>query len=149
MSPEQTPYAEFLSVLMSVATPNLPQLRQFYHDLLQVDPVAILGESYVEFQLPGLRLGLYHSAHPEFQAHPGGSISLCLQVNSLDRILKSTCLSSQSVSEIRVAFHGREVDIRDPEGNRIVLHEPSAAFLALTDPDKTRFQYFSKFTETD
>jgi predicted enzyme related to lactoylglutathione lyase len=141
--PEQPSCSRFLSILMSIPTPNLPQLRQFYQDLLQVTPLVVLGEKYVEFELLGARLALYHQrSEQNLQVHPEGSISLCLQVTSLEAMLKS--FEPQSISEVRVAFHGREVDIWDPDGNRIVLHEPSAAFLSLTDPEKTRFQYFSK-----
>lgn len=33
-----------------------------------------------------------------------------------------------SPSPLRQAFHGQEVELRDPDGNRIVLHQPSAPF---------------------
>ncbi|MFS8855504.1 VOC family protein [Synechococcus sp. H55.7] len=120
--------------LVSVATPDLPRLQHFYQALLGIPPQAQLpteGEPvYVEFRLPGLRLGLYGSRHPNFAAQ-AGAMSLCLQVQDLQGSLTTLEGLSKtyrlSISPLRQAFHGQEVDFQDPDGNRIVLHQPSAA----------------------
>lgn len=126
---------QIAAALLSLATPNLPRLLHFYQALLGIPPQVQLSREgepvYVEFRLPGLRLGLYRSLHPEFAAQAGAA-SLCLQVQDLAACLGSLAAvlaeHQISVSPLRQAFHGQEVDLRDPDGNRIVLHQPSAAF---------------------
>lgn len=111
--------------LLSIATANLDQLQAFYQNLLGMPPTVTLPRVYVEFRLTGLRLGLYTSHHPDFKACRGAS-SLCLQVNSLDPMLANW--ADHLVSPVREDFHGREVDLWDPDGNRVVIHEPSKEF---------------------
>lgn len=115
------------AALVSLATPNLETMQQFYRDLLGSSPAVEIPNSYSEFRLPGLRLGVYRSHDPDFRACLG-AVSLCLQVSALEEILSLPCLASVEVSPVREAYHGREVDFCDPDGNRIVLHEPSPSF---------------------
>jgi len=126
---------EIAAALLSLATPNLPRLLRFYQALLGSPPqlqIPPQGEPvYVEFRLPGLRLGLYHDRKLELAAQ-GGAASLCLQVQDLTGYLGSLAalLAEHQISPspLRQAFHGQEVELRDPDGNRIVLHQPSAPF---------------------
>lgn len=121
--------------LVSVATLDLPRLQRFYRDLLGISPQVQLPTEgdpvYVEFRLPGLRLGLYRSRHLDGGAQ-AAAVSLCLQVQDLQGSLTTleglAGAYQLSISPLRQAFHGQEVDFRDPDGNRIVLHQPSAAF---------------------
>ena len=116
--------------LLSIATHNLATLQQFYRDLLDCDPDVDLADTYVEFRLSGFRLGLYRSSNPDF-APSLGATSLTLQVTDLDAVLAKPVMQNTNLSEMRVEFHGREVDFCDPDGNRIVLHEPSSTFWQL------------------
>ncbi|HIK20843.1 MAG TPA: VOC family protein [Synechococcus sp. M44_DOE_062] len=123
------------SAFVSVATPDLPRLQRFYRALLGIPPQVQLPTDgdpvYVEFRLPGLRLGLYRNRHLDCGAQTE-AVSLCLQVQDLQgslTTLEGLAEAYQlSISPLRQAFHGQEVDFRDPDGNRIVLHQPSAAF---------------------
>ncbi len=115
------------SALISIATPDLDQLQAFYRELVGADPVVEIPPVYVEFRLPDLRLGLYCSHKPDYAARLG-AVSLCLQVDHLDRILELPILKTVEISELRQEAHGREVDFCDPDGNRIVVHEPSSWF---------------------
>ena len=105
-------------------------MQEFYCALLATSPAVVLQGTYLEFRLAGLRLGLYRSKNPEYRARLG-ACSLCLQVMDLDAMLILPVLKSVAVSPLRSEFHGREVDFCDPDGNRIVLHEPSKAFWEL------------------
>ena len=118
------------TALISIATPQLEPMQRFYQDLLGVEPAVEIPGTYIELRLPGLRLGLYRSHNPEFTACLGAT-SLCLQVQSLEDLLALPVLSSVPISSLREAFHGREVDLQDPDGNRIVIHEPSLSFWQL------------------
>ncbi len=122
--------ATIVSGFLSVATPNIDRLEPFYAALLGIPPTVVIPERYLEFRPPGLRLGIYRSHHPEFKACLG-SMSICLQVESLDQVLALPLLGSLTVSESRQDFHGREVDFLDPDGNRVVIHEPSPDFWSL------------------
>ncbi|MGK7911622.1 MAG: VOC family protein [Synechococcus sp.] len=115
------------TALLSIATSNLVRMQEFYCSLLETPPAVVLEETYLEFRLKGLRLGLYRSHNPDYLACLGAS-SLCLQVQDLDAVLALPILKSVSISPLRSEFHGREVDFCDPDGNRIVVHEPSQAF---------------------
>jgi hypothetical protein len=72
--------------LVSVATLDLPRLQRFYRDLLGIPPQVQLPTEgdpvYVEFRLPGLRLGLYRSRHLDGGVQ-AAAVSLCLQVQDL------------------------------------------------------------------
>ncbi|MGF1574321.1 MAG: VOC family protein [Cyanophyceae cyanobacterium] len=119
-----------LTGLLSVATPDVPRLGSFYRDLLGIDPAVTYGDSYQEFRIPGLRLGIYRSHKPEFQPQLG-SVSLCLQVHNLGTLLQQPVLAGIPISVVRTEGHGAEVDFLDPDGNRVVLHQPSALFSEL------------------
>lgn len=118
------------TALVSLATPDLGRMDRFYRQLLGPWLAVEVPETYIEFRPPGLRLGLYRSSNPDYTACLG-AISICLQVESLEAILALPILDSVSISPLREAFHGREVDFCDPDGNRIVVHEPSPAFWQL------------------
>ncbi|MEN9225872.1 MAG: VOC family protein [Thermostichus sp. DRC_bins_24] len=128
--------------MTSLATPDLPRLCHFYRSLLGIPAqVCIPTEGdpvYVEFRLPGLRLGLYRSHHPDFVAR-AGAVSLCLQVQDLQGSLSELQAVLEDyqlpVSSVRQDFHGQEVDFLDPDGNRIVVHQPAAAFWQAMDWD--------------
>lgn len=117
------------AALVSVGTRDVPRLQAFYSALLGLSPVVFLGDRYVEFRPPGLRLGLYFTSQDDWQPH-WGSTSICLQVEDLEELLAIPILQGASISPLRTASHGREVDCRDPDGNRIVLHEPTPDFWA-------------------
>ncbi len=116
-----------LSTLVSVATPDVPKLGSFYQGLLGIPPAVVMADRYWEFRPPGLRLGLYRSHKPEFQARLG-SVSLCLQVRDLAQMLDNPLLKGSSISAVRTEGHGSEVDLLDPDGNRVVIHQPSGSF---------------------
>ncbi len=116
-----------LSGLVSVATPDVIRLGSFYQSLLGIPPAVVMGDRYWEFRLPGLRLGLYRSHKPEFQPHLG-SVSVCLQVRDLALMLDHPVLKGSSISAVRTEGHGSEVEVLDPDGNRVVIHQPSGSF---------------------
>jgi len=99
----------------------------FYVGLLGRQPDAIVGEQYAEFQLPGLRLGIFkpkNSHAGEFESKSSGSMSLCLEVDDLERaIAHLRTLGYAPAGEIIGASHGREIYAYDPQGNRLILHQ--------------------------
>ncbi len=113
--------SQLLAGLVSIATPDHQRLEEFYTALLQQEPTMRLGDHYCEYQLPGLRLGVYGSDKPEFAAM-AGAVSICVQVERLE-----DWLPPDQDYVIKTASHGREVELRDPDGNRLVIHEPVPA----------------------
>lgn len=116
-----------LSALVSVATSDVARLGSFYQALLGIPPAVVMGERYWEFRLPGLRLGLYRSYKPEFQPQLG-AVCVCLQVRDLAQMLAHPVLAGSPVSGVRTEGHGSEVEVLDPDGNRLVIHQPSGSF---------------------
>jgi predicted enzyme related to lactoylglutathione lyase len=99
----------------------------FYQALFEQQPLVEIPQVYTEFQLPGVRLGLFSpkAAHRlEFDALSSGGMSLCFEVENLDAaIAHITRLGSPPPGNIRQASHGREIYAYDPCGNRLILHE--------------------------
>ncbi|WP_448562863.1 VOC family protein [Trichothermofontia sp.] len=117
------------SAMVTIATPHLDPLLAFYQALLGQFPHPYTPPVYAEFQLPGLRLGLFQSRTSdrlEF-AQPGkGSLSLVLTVVDLEAAIGQLhALGYPPPGPIITASHGREVYAYDPMGNRLILYTPT------------------------
>lgn len=115
------------TVFVTLADANSERLVQFYTQFLQLEPHLYIPHMYAEFQLPGLRLGIFkpQPIHvKEFSQSDFSGMSLCLEVNDLeaaiDRLKK---LGYPPPGEILTASHGREIYAYDPAGNRLILHQ--------------------------
>lgn len=114
------------AAVVTISTPNLAQLSQFYSDLLGMPPQIYIEGVYAEFQLPGLRLGIFEPRSGDRQefSSPKGAMSLCLQVSDLEKAIKNfRDLGYPPPGEIITASHGREIYAYDPCGNRIIVYE--------------------------
>jgi predicted enzyme related to lactoylglutathione lyase len=102
------------------------KLNTFYQSLFGQKPSVEIPQVYVEFQLPGLRLGIFNpkAVHrTEFVSSSSGGMSLCLEVEDLEAaIAHITHLGYPPPGEIQQPSHGREIYAYDPCGNRIILH---------------------------
>jgi predicted enzyme related to lactoylglutathione lyase len=103
-------------------------LKTFYRTLLGQDPEVKIPNVYTEFNLPGLRLGLFKPKpdhQREFTAASPSGMSLCLEVENLEAVIAQlTQLGHPPTTSIQTASHGRELYIYDPNRNRIILYEP-------------------------
>jgi hypothetical protein len=101
-------------------------LVRFYTLLFGQEPSVYIPKVYAEFQLPGLRLGIFKPKHgEEFEGR--GGMSLCVEVVDLvGAIAHLTSLGYPPPGEIAIASHGREIYAYDPRGNRLILHEKFA-----------------------
>jgi hypothetical protein len=114
------------TALVTLATVDLELLVLFYTNLLSQNPNPFIPNIYAEFQLPGLRLGIFrpketHSS--EFESAKNG-MSLCLEVTDLEGAISHlTILGYPPQGEIFIASHGREIYAYDPLGNRLILHQ--------------------------
>ncbi|HEY9844721.1 MAG TPA: hypothetical protein V6D03_00825 [Candidatus Caenarcaniphilales bacterium] len=126
--PEQVMGFACSGALVTLAAPDAEALIQFYRSLLCQSPQPYIPRLYAEFQLPGLRLGIFKptvSSQHEFEPQAKSSISLCLQVNDLaDAIAQLEALGYPPPGGILAAAHGREIYAYDPIGNRLILHQP-------------------------
>ncbi|WP_088890211.1 VOC family protein [Leptolyngbya ohadii] len=116
------------TVFVALADRNR-QLVSFYRELLGQPPQTEIPGGYAEFQLAGLRLGIFQPKvdHlPEFAAPSSGSMSLCFEVAQLEvAIDRLTAMGYPPPGTITTASHGREIYAYDPAGNRLILHESS------------------------
>lgn len=104
-------------------------LVEFYRQLFQREPVVWLPH-YAEFELPGLRLGIFQprADHRDEFLGQAGSMSLCLEVKQLEAAVERiTELGYPPSGNIIIAAHGREIYAYDPAGNRLILHEASSS----------------------
>ncbi|MDJ0705154.1 MAG: glyoxalase [Leptolyngbyaceae cyanobacterium MO_188.B28] len=112
---------------LTLASEDFESLVDFYRRLLGQNPLSYRAEVYAEFQLPGMRLGIFKPKTEnaaEFAGPSSGGLSLCLEVGDLEgAIAHLTYLGYPSPGAISTASHGREIYAYDPVGNRIILHQ--------------------------
>ena len=115
------------NALVTLATENLDELVLFYTKLLQQEPQSYLPSIYAEFQISGLRLGIFQpklQKQAEFGNSRNSSMSLCLEVVDLtSAIAHLTNIGYPTTGEIVTASHGKEIYAYDPDGNRLILHQ--------------------------
>ncbi len=122
------------NVFVTLVDPDGETLMRFYSLLFRQEPSIYIPKVYAEFQLPGLRLGLFKPQEnhvAEFSGRPlrylqssAGGMSLCMEVTNLEEaIAQFAALGCPPPGEITIASHGREIYAYDPLGNRLILHE--------------------------
>lgn len=111
--------------LVTLASEDLETLVRFYSKLLGQAPISQIPNVYAEFQLPGLRLGIFKpKVNNQKEFNSGDRMSLCLETKDLElAIAHLTSLGYPPPGEILTASHGREIYAYDPEGNCLILHE--------------------------
>ncbi|OUC15914.1 MAG: hypothetical protein B0A82_04350 [Alkalinema sp. CACIAM 70d] len=122
------------SAWVTIAVTDLSGAQQFYQALFACEPSRVLPDRYVEFQLAGLRLGIYRptkfpisaSETSAIAALPQASMSLCFQVQDLDVTLAQLNQLQVPHDAVAIASHGREVYAYDPNGNRLIFYQPNA-----------------------
>lgn len=119
---------QYTAALVTLAAINPDQLVLFYTQLLGQEPQPYIPNVYAEFQLPGLRLGIFKpkdTNQSEFEPVKSG-MSLCLEVKDLEAAVASlTSWGYPPPGEILTASHGREIYAYDPALNRLILHQSS------------------------
>lgn len=112
---------------VTLATNNFEELVNFYAHFLTQNPSNHIKNVYAEFELSRLKLGIFHpkeSHYSEFNDSFKSSMSLCLEVNDLEKAMHHLeSLGHPPFDEINHASHGREVYAYDIDGNRIILHQ--------------------------
>jgi predicted enzyme related to lactoylglutathione lyase len=113
--------------LVTLAAKKIELLVNFYQQLLEQTPTTQIPGIYTEFQLPGLRLGIFKpkaSNQEEFANSAQSGMSLCLEVRDIEiAIAHLTAIGYPPPGQITTAAHGKEIYAYDPEGNRIILHQ--------------------------
>jgi predicted enzyme related to lactoylglutathione lyase len=116
--------------LVTLAAQDIALIVNFYLQFLEQTPTTQIPGVYAEFQLPGLRLGIFKpkaSNQQEFANSAQSGMSLCLEVKDLEAaIAHLTAIGYPPPGKITVASHGKEIYAYDPEGNRIILHQAKA-----------------------
>ena len=117
----------YAGAFVTLAATDIETLTQFYSQLLEQDPKPHTPKIYAEFQLSGLRLGLFNpkeSHRFEFSNSTQSGMSLCLEVNNLEEaIAHLAAIGYPPPGETTTASHGREIYAYDPAGNRLILHQ--------------------------
>jgi len=112
---------------VTLATNNFEELVDFYVHFLNKNPSNHIKNVYAEFQLAGLKLGIFkpqESHLSEFNDSFKSSMSLCLEVKDLEQVMYHLeSLGHPTFGEINNASHGKEIYAYDIDGNRIILHQ--------------------------
>ncbi len=124
---------KYATAWVTIAAHDFDTIVEFYTRLLGDAPDRVMGPAdaliYAEFELHGLRLGLYRPAPGSSPGSSAGSsagpISICIQVESLETAIDHLAAIGYPVSgDILTPRHGREIYAFDPEGNRLILYQP-------------------------
>ncbi|NJL64631.1 MAG: VOC family protein [Methylacidiphilales bacterium] len=122
-------FLQITDSLVTLASTNLEKIVDFYTAILSQQPIKYIPNVYAEFQLPGIKLGIFKpkpTHQSEFANSNQSKISLCLEVKNLENaIAHLSHLGYSPTGEITIASHGQEIYIYDPDGNRIILHQGS------------------------
>jgi predicted enzyme related to lactoylglutathione lyase len=117
----------YTDAFVTLAATDSETLVRFYSQLLAQQPKPYIENVYAEFQLSGLRLGIFKPKPnhlQEFENSAQSGMSLCLKVDDLeDAIAHLTSMGYPPPGEMTTASHGREIYAYDPEGNRLILHQ--------------------------
>lgn len=115
------------AAFVTLATSNLDKLVLFYTSLYQQKPQIYQQNVYAEFEISGLRLGIFQphqSKESEFANSCNNRMSLCLEVENLESaIAHLTNIGYPPLGKIVTASHGKEIYAYDPDGNRLILHQ--------------------------
>jgi predicted enzyme related to lactoylglutathione lyase len=118
---------QYTAAFITLAAAEIETLTSFYTQLLTEEPKPYSPNVYAEFQLTGLRLGIFkpkEDHRSEFKNPANSGMSLCLEVDDLEAaIAHLTSLGYPPPGEITLASHGREIYAYDPEGNRLILYQ--------------------------
>jgi predicted enzyme related to lactoylglutathione lyase len=117
----------YTDAFVTLAAADAETLVRFYSKLLDRQPNPYIPNVYAEFQLSGLRLGIFKPKQnnlQEFENSAQSGMSLCLEVENLeDAIAHLTSMGYPPPGEITTASHGREIYAYDPADNRLILHQ--------------------------
>ncbi|GAB4541480.1 MAG: hypothetical protein Tsb0014_33450 [Pleurocapsa sp.] len=117
----------YKEAIVVIAANNSHDLIYFYRQLLNQCPTVDIPNIYAEFQLQGLRLGIFQPKkehEPEFDDSRRSSISICLEVQNLnDAIAHLTKIGYPPSGKIINSSHGKEIYAYDPQGNRLIVHQ--------------------------
>ncbi len=118
---------KYADAFLTIGATNFEKIVQFYRQLLSQEPQVYLPSVYAEFQLVGLRLGIFKpqaSHQSEFNNSLNSGMSLCLEVADLENMIAYlTKIGYPPPGEISLASHGKEIYTYDPAGNRLILHQ--------------------------
>ncbi|KAF3884193.1 MULTISPECIES: VOC family protein [Nostocales] len=118
---------QFTDAFVTLATVHFDTIVSFYTQFLGIQPTSLIPNVYAEFQLRGLKLGIFQPKNldsSEFENSEKSKMSLCLEVRNLESaIAHLTALGYPPTGEIKTASHGREIYAYDPESNRLILHQ--------------------------
>lgn len=128
--------ARIEAVFVALAALDLDRLVAFYRGVFKEEPLVYQSDRYAEFALPGLHLALFkpqpthrHEFTPPDdgrQRPQNATLSLCLVVDQLEPLLERLAMLGYPVQgAIATPSHGREVYAYDPEGNRLIVYEPT------------------------
>ena len=87
----------YAGAFVTLAATDIETLTQFYSQLLEQEPKSYIPNVYAEFQLSGLRLGLFNpkeSHRFEFSNSTQSGMSLCLEVDDLEEAIAIFTLGS-------------------------------------------------------
>ena len=108
-------------MIFSLKTTRFDEQHAFY-TLLLGPPKGTSVKGSAIFQLPGCSLVLWET--DEIAPDANSPLQLCFQVDDLGKAV-SDLPEGVTASPVQIASHGREVFLRDVDGNVLIIYEPN------------------------
>lgn len=114
--------------LIALGAAHFEEVIQFYEKLFGTKPADAIGQSYVEFNVAGLRLGIFkpreHNVEKfENKSREGHGLSICFQLQNLDELIAECRAKGFEITDPIPTKHGREAFLYDPQHNRLIFSQ--------------------------
>lgn len=120
----------YFEVFIAISSDNIQTLVGFYSQFFQKQPTVYRPLVYAEFRLENLRLAIFKPKSDnqlEFE-NLGSNMSICIEVEDLQQAIATiTNLGYPPSGKIIEASHGQELYAYDPDGNRLIIHQPKSS----------------------
>jgi predicted enzyme related to lactoylglutathione lyase len=100
---------------------DVPRARDFYRDVLGLEPGDSFGDHWVEFNVGNATFGIGNGTGLGYE--PGASTGAAFEVDDLPSMRERLLKSGAEVGDVHEFPACVTCFARDPEGNRFALHQ--------------------------
>lgn len=114
--------------LIALGAARFEEVVAFYEKLFGTKPIDAIGQSYVEFDIAGLRIGIFKPRETNLEKfenkdRDGHGLSICFQLQHLDDLIAECRAKGFDIGDPITTRHGREAFLYDPQHNRLIFSQ--------------------------
>ncbi len=100
---------------------DIPRARDFYRDVMGLEPGDSFGDHWVEFNVGGTTFGIGNGTPLGYE--PGASTGAAFEVDDVRAVRERLEKAGVEVSDVHEFPTCQTCFSRDPEGNRFAIHQ--------------------------